>query len=163
VPGMTTKIRVTPNRVGQWNVVCAELCGLGHSTMRQQVTVMPAAAFQAWVQKNGKGGQGTANSGQGGAAAGKAAFASNGCAGCHTFKPSNASGTVGPDLDQLKAVAAKREKGKSAEAYVKEAIDDPRAFTVKGFPKNVMPTTSKKDIPPEQLDALVQYLLGGGK
>jgi cytochrome c oxidase subunit 2 len=163
VPGMTTKIRVTPNRVGSWNVVCAELCGLGHSTMRQQVTVMPAAGFQAWVQKNGKGGQGTANSGQAGAASGKQAFASNGCAGCHTFKPANASGTIGPDLDQLKAVAAKREKGKSAAAYVKQSIDDPRAFTVKGFPKNVMPTTFKKDIPPDQLDALVQYLLSGGK
>jgi cytochrome c oxidase subunit 2 len=179
VPGMTTKIRLTPNRVGEWNVVCAELCGLGHSTMRQEVKVMPAADFQAWVRKNGSGGQlaagggqggaagggqgGAAGGGQGGAAAGKAAFASNGCAGCHTFKPSNASGTVGPDLDQLKAVAAKREKGKSAEAYVKESIDDPRAFTVKGFPKNVMPATSKKDIPPEQLDALVQYLLSGGK
>lgn len=162
VPGMTTKIRVTPNKIGSWNVICAELCGLGHSTMRQQVTVMPAAAFQAWVQRNGKGGQGTANSGQGGAASGKAAFASNGCAGCHTFKAANASGTVGPDLDQLKAVAAKREKGKSAAAYVKESIEDPRAFTVKGFPNNAMPTTFKKDIPPDQLDALVQYLLSGG-
>ncbi len=164
VPGMTTKIRLTPNRVGSWNVVCAELCGLGHSTMRQQVTVMPSSAFQAWVQKNGKGGQQAAGGGQaGGAAAGKSAFASNGCAGCHTFKASNASGTVGPNLDQLKAVAAKREKGKSAAAYVKQSIEDPRAFTVKGFPKNVMPTTFKKDIPPQQLDALVQYLLGGGK
>jgi cytochrome c oxidase subunit II len=163
VPGMTTEIRLTPNRVGSWNVVCAELCGLGHSTMRQEVKVMPAADFQAWVQKNGSG-QRAAGGGQGGgAAAGKQAFASNGCAGCHTFKPANASGTIGPDLDQLKAVAAKREKGKSAAAYVKQSIEDPRAFTVKGFPKNVMPTTFKKDIPPQQLDALVQYLLGGGK
>ena len=37
VPGLTTKIRVTPNRIGNYQVVCAELCGIGHSTMRQNV------------------------------------------------------------------------------------------------------------------------------
>ena len=31
VPGITTHIRVTPERVGRYPVVCAELCGLGHS------------------------------------------------------------------------------------------------------------------------------------
>ncbi len=41
VPGLTTKIRLTPNRLGRYEVVCAELCGLGHSTMRQFVRVLP--------------------------------------------------------------------------------------------------------------------------
>src|SRR5215210_7874830 len=40
VPGLTTEIRTTPNRVGEWNVVCTELCGLGHATMRQEIRVM---------------------------------------------------------------------------------------------------------------------------
>ena len=31
---------------------------------------------------------------------GKPLFASNGCASCHTFKPANATGTIGPDLDK---------------------------------------------------------------
>jgi cytochrome c oxidase subunit 2 len=158
VPGITTKVRLTPNKPGHWDVVCAELCGLGHSTMRQDVTVLRRTAFDAWIKKKTGGGGAKAA-----APDGKAVFASNGCASCHTFKPADASGSVGPDLDKLKAVASKREKGKSAEAYVREAITDPRAFTVKGFPKNVMPTTFKKDIPPKQLDALVQYLLGEGK
>ncbi len=35
-------------------------------------------------------------------AAGKKVFASAGCAGCHTLKDAGATGTVGPDLDQLK-------------------------------------------------------------
>jgi mono/diheme cytochrome c family protein len=34
--------------------------------------------------------------------AGKAVFASAGCSGCHTLKAANATGTVGPNLDQLK-------------------------------------------------------------
>ena len=35
-------------------------------------------------------------------AAGKAVFTSAGCSGCHTLKAAGASGTVGPNLDQLK-------------------------------------------------------------
>jgi cytochrome c6 len=38
--------------------------------------------------------------------AGKAVFASSGCAGCHTLKAANATGTVGPNLDQLKPTLA---------------------------------------------------------
>src|ERR671931_570440 len=33
VPGITTRIREPPVRVGTYQVVCAELCGIGHATM----------------------------------------------------------------------------------------------------------------------------------
>ena len=46
VPGLTTKVRVTPDREGNFEVVCTELCGLGHSTMRQFARVVPASEFQ---------------------------------------------------------------------------------------------------------------------
>jgi mono/diheme cytochrome c family protein len=39
---------------------------------------------------------------QGDPAAGKSVFTSAGCSGCHTLKAAGASGTVGPNLDQLK-------------------------------------------------------------
>lgn len=39
---------------------------------------------------------------QGNATAGKAVFASAGCSGCHTLKAAGSTGTVGPNLDQLK-------------------------------------------------------------
>ena len=51
VPGLTTKIRVTPNKIGEWQVVCAELCGIGHSTMRQEVRVVEQGEFQRWVSE----------------------------------------------------------------------------------------------------------------
>ena len=58
VPGMTTHIRVTPNRIGTYRVVCTELCGLGHSTMRQIVRVVEPADFAGYIQKKkGQGGQ----------------------------------------------------------------------------------------------------------
>ena len=49
VPGRTTTVRLTPSREGTYNVVCAELCGPGHSTMRQVVNVMPEEDFTAWL------------------------------------------------------------------------------------------------------------------
>jgi cytochrome c oxidase subunit II len=51
VPGITTKYRVTPNRLGAYPVVCAELCGLGHSTMRQTVHVLPRAEYESWIAR----------------------------------------------------------------------------------------------------------------
>jgi len=49
VPGMTTYYRVTPNRTGRYEVVCAELCGLGHATMRQTVNVLSRQRFDTWL------------------------------------------------------------------------------------------------------------------
>jgi cytochrome c oxidase subunit 2 len=52
---------VTPDRLGTYNVVCTELCGFGHSTMRALVHVWPKPKFDQWlsnqaqVQKNGGG------------------------------------------------------------------------------------------------------------
>jgi mono/diheme cytochrome c family protein len=44
----------------------------------------------------------TTPAGGGGQPNGKAIFTSAGCAGCHTLKDANATGNVGPNLDQLK-------------------------------------------------------------
>ena len=53
VPGITTDIRVTPSREGTFPVVCAELCGIGHSTMRQTVRVVSAEKFDQWISDRG--------------------------------------------------------------------------------------------------------------
>ncbi|HEY6779376.1 MAG TPA: cytochrome c oxidase subunit II [Thermoleophilaceae bacterium] len=56
VPGLTTTIRVTPDKLGRFNVVCAELCGLGHATMRADVRVVPKAEFTSWAATQEKEG-----------------------------------------------------------------------------------------------------------
>jgi cytochrome c oxidase subunit 2 len=70
VPGLTTHIRVTPNKYGTFDIVCAELCGLGHSTMRQNAHVVTQQAFDAWLAKQKPGASG------GGSASGASASAS---------------------------------------------------------------------------------------
>lgn len=52
VPGIATSILVTPTRTGEFAVVCTELCGLGHATMRAKARVVTRAEFDAWVKEN---------------------------------------------------------------------------------------------------------------
>jgi cytochrome c oxidase subunit 2 len=52
VPGIENKILVTPKRVGEFAVVCAELCGLGHATMRAKARVVTPAEFEQWIEEN---------------------------------------------------------------------------------------------------------------
>jgi cytochrome c oxidase subunit 2 len=51
VPGIETTIVVTPTRTGEFAVVCAELCGLGHATMRAKARVVTQAEFDTWIQE----------------------------------------------------------------------------------------------------------------
>ena len=157
VPGLTTKIRLTPDREGNYEVVCAELCGLGHSTMRQFVRVVPAGEFRSWVsrQKQAAGGGGGATGGGGGgggaaAPSGEDLFASNGCSGCHTLAAAGATAKVGPDLGKL---------GNVSEAFVLKSIEDPNADVTKGYQPNIMPQDFGQKLKKEELDALVKYLL----
>jgi cytochrome c oxidase subunit II len=159
VPGLTTKIRLTPNRLGHYQVVCAELCGIGHSTMRQDVRVVAPGAFNSWLddQKQAAGGAaggGSAGGGGGGAPDGAAIFAANGCGSCHTLKPANATGTVGPDLDRV---------DKPTEAFIRQSIVDPNKVITKGFSPGIMPQDFGDKLSPGELDALVEYLLKAQK
>jgi cytochrome c oxidase subunit 2 len=45
---------VTPNKEGSFQLICTELCGIGHATMRAPVVVESQADFQAWLKKQDK-------------------------------------------------------------------------------------------------------------
>jgi cytochrome c oxidase subunit 2 len=183
VPGITTEIVITPTRTGNFTLICTELCGLGHATMRAPVRVLEQPAFQAWLAKQrsaggasggaqsggaagGAGGQaGGAAGGQAGggsetSALGKETFASAGCGGCHTFAPAGTDAQVGPDLDNLAADA--QAAGEPVADYVRQSIVDPNAVIAKGYQPGVMPETFGDTLKPDELDALVAYLSGEG-
>ena len=42
-------VRVTPTRQGTYQLVCTELCGWGHATMRANVVVESRQAFEQWL------------------------------------------------------------------------------------------------------------------
>jgi mono/diheme cytochrome c family protein len=77
---------------------------------------------------------------------GQQIFTAAGCAGCHTFGPAKST--------------ANMEKGKTADEYIRESIEDPSAFIVKGFP-NAMPSF-KGRLSDAQIKALIDFLLQKG-
>jgi cytochrome c oxidase subunit 2 len=158
VPGLPRNMVATPDRIGTYMVTCAELCGIGHSQMRTVLHVMSGSDFNAWIADQKKAAQQPA----GGGNADPAALFSSTCASCHTFQPANATGTVGPDLDNLASDATKYGGGESPEDYVKESIVDPEKVVVSGYPAGVMPSDFGTSLTDAQIDALVQYLLNGG-
>ena len=49
VPGLTVPLWVQAVKSGQYDIACAELCGLGHYRMRGFLTVESPDAFNAWI------------------------------------------------------------------------------------------------------------------
>jgi len=155
VPGIHPTLHITPDRLGRYPVICTELCGLGHATMRTTAIVMTQAAFDKWLK-----GQTKATSSPNAAVSGAAVFKNNGCSACHTLTAAGATGKVGPDLDKLPQSA--QQANQPLQQFVETSITDPEAYIAPGYPKNVMPQTFKS-LPKAQLDALVQYLIQSSK
>jgi cytochrome c oxidase subunit 2 len=154
VPGIETSYRVTPNRKGAYPVGGAEHCGLGHALMRQTAHVLPAAEYDAWVDK-AKAPPKPAGGGEAGKADGKTIFTegngtSTPCSACHTLADAGSSASTGPDLDDGL-------KGRDA-AFIRQSIVEPDAQVAQGFNKGIMPKDYGKTLSPEELDALVSYL-----
>ena len=51
VPGMNIPVWFTPTEVGQYDLVCAELCGWGHYKMKGRLTVESRKDHDAWLAK----------------------------------------------------------------------------------------------------------------
>ncbi len=54
-PGAITQTGVTPNKLGTFNVRCAELCGLHHAYMETKIEVMPDQTFNTFMRESGGG------------------------------------------------------------------------------------------------------------
>jgi len=49
VPGIVTYFWMTPTRIGTYDILCAELCGVGHHMMRGSVVVEDQQSFDDWL------------------------------------------------------------------------------------------------------------------
>jgi cytochrome c oxidase subunit 2 len=151
VPGIETRYRITPSRLGTYPVVCAELCGLGHSVMRATTHVVTPAKFNAWIAEQKAPAAATAK----GEVDGKTLFtdgngAATACGSCHTLADAGTQGQSGPDLDETLP-------GTDA-ASIEQSIADPDAKVATGFQPGIMPKNYGDTLSDEELDALVKYL-----
>ena len=51
VPGMITYYWFTPEKAGEYEILCAELCGVGHHAMRGFVTVDDETSYNEWLSE----------------------------------------------------------------------------------------------------------------
>jgi cytochrome c oxidase subunit 2 len=148
-PGVVTPLRFTPDKIGSYDIVCTELCGVGHAVMRAKLRVVSQPDFDAWVAEQQGGGK---LAGGGGGPDGKTVFNANGCGGCHTLAAAGAAGTVGPKLDGLGLT----------DSQIRESIVDPGAKIATGY-SNIMPPSFGKTLSKQEIDALVKFIAASGK
>ena len=98
VPGMVTYFWLTPTRTGKFDILCNELCGVGHYLMRGKVVVEKEPAFQAWLSGHPTFAQSSARA-TGDAAAGKPLYAV--CAACHGVQAEGNPALHAPKLSGL--------------------------------------------------------------
>jgi cytochrome c oxidase subunit 2 len=150
VPGRYTTLYLHPDKAGTYPILCAEYCGVSHSTMRAELIVMEPDAYAAWREKK------EAPAGLSLAERGKALAEKSGCLGCHALEGKE---KIGPNFGKVfgrKVLLADGTSVTADEEYLRESILDPKAKVVKGYPA-VMPTF-KGSLSPEDMGAIIAYL-----
>jgi cytochrome c oxidase subunit 2 len=51
VPGLDLSIHFTPTKIGRYEIVCTQLCGLGHYNMKAYLEVMSQEDFDKWLKQ----------------------------------------------------------------------------------------------------------------
>lgn len=154
IPGINNKMWVNPDRLGSFDIYCAEYCGTRHSYMITQMDVVNQDEFEEWYA------EGTAlKESDDPAIAGFELIKANGCVACHSTDGSKiiassfkglfgAKRTIQVDGEEKEIVVD--------EAYIKRSILDPKAEIVVGFTP-VMPEY-KGQISDEDVDKIIAYI-----
>ncbi len=153
VPGMTTYVWFTAPEAGSYDVQCTEYCGVGHADMLTTIEALDEDAYAKWLKGDEKK---TAEP------AGLIVINEQGCTGCHSL---DGSDNIGPSLFEL--AGARRQIDRNGqtieitidETYLKKAVREPDAEIVNGYDA-MMPPYDESIISNEDLQALVDYLLG---
>lgn len=151
VPGRYTTLYLQPDREGTYDIFCTQYCGVGHSTMRAKLVVMPPGEYAKWA---------AAGTGPGPvlslADRGKLLLEKSGCLGCHS---TDGTAKIGPTFKGLYGSEVLLEGGGKAvadEEYIRESIFDPAAKIVKGYP-DIMPTF-KGALSGDDVPAIAAYI-----
>lgn len=137
---------------------CAELCGPSHALMDFKVKSLPRAEFDEWVVAM----QNTADEKPVANQKGEEVFVQSGCIGCHATDATavqggvKQSGTQGPNL----ATFGDRNRVAGFMPHDAENLEDWIRDTQKNKPGNKMPSYGEDQISNDEMDALVEYLMG---
>ena len=155
VPGLVSSIWLTPIREGTFEVLCAELCGVGHYNMRSHVVVESAITYDIWLNQ-----QPTFTSTKATIITnplikkGQQVSQVNGCLGCHSIDGSKMLGPTWKDMFGKMETLADGTQIIVDENYIIESIIQPNVKIVKGYPA-IMPAASLSS---DDTKALIIYM-----
>ena len=161
VPGMITYFWFEPTKPGKYEILCAELCGYGHYTMRGWVEVDTREDFEAWLASQPTWAQMKAGvapkaySAQG--RLGRQVAESTGCFACHSL---DGTQVVGPTWQGLWGREIPLADGSTVVAdadYIVESVREPAAKMVEGFAPVMIPYDAAT-LSDEDLAAVVAFL-----
>lgn len=169
LPGMVSNMWFTPTRKGEFEVLCAELCGQGHYAMRDTIVVESEQAYQDWLDSKPTfaetmgeadadageaAGEAKTVSGEDLVAKGRKIAKQQGCLTCHSLDGSDG---VGPTWQGTWGSQETLQDGSTVTvdaAYIRESITKPRAKVVQGY-NPVMPPMQLSD---EQIEAIIALI-----
>jgi cytochrome c oxidase subunit 2 len=153
VPGMETDAWIQSDTLGEYDIFCSEYCGLRHANMITKLKVLPQEDFEAWLN---------AAPGEEAKPRGLTVMEEFGCFDCHAM---DGTGDIAPPLNDIAGTTRTiilpggEKRSVTADAgYLKRAIAAPGAEIVDGFGDDMPPYEG--DMPDEDMDAVVNYLLG---
>jgi cytochrome c oxidase subunit 2 len=152
VPGRITQLRVTPTKIGNYKVRCAEMCGTSHAYMEQPVIVSSQTDFDSWMAEEVKKAEAAAATPEG---RGQALVSASGCVACHSINGAVGIGPTWYGLFGSQVPISGDGTVTADEAYIHESIKAPQAKIVAGFENQLMPNYGFND---DQINDIVAYI-----
>lgn len=160
VPGMeNNSMWFEPQKVGTYELFCAEYCGLQHSYMYTYVKVLEDSVFQTWISDTTNVAA-SATEIESPSATGKRIMQNIGCFACHSI---DGSKLVGPSFKGIwgntHTVVTGKDKREITvdEEYIKRSIYDPNADVVDGFGKGLM-LSYEGQLSEDDVANIIEYL-----
>jgi cytochrome c oxidase subunit 2 len=150
IPNRFTRVTFLPDKVGNYQIFCAEFCGDGHSQMLGSIRVVTKEDYEKWQKEQNSGADLPLDQ------LGEKVYNSKGCSTCHSI---DGSPKTGPSWKGIWGQTHKLEGGASVkvdENYIKESVLDPKAKIVAGF-QPVMPTFSGL-LSEREINGIIEYI-----
>ncbi len=158
VPGREKVMWFLPESEGNYDLFCAEYCGLRHSYMNSTVKVLSKEKFEEWY--GSKEEVSSAAAGPSPAAEGMAIMKTQGCIACHSSDGTKIVGPTYLNMFGSKQVVIKNGAEVTVtvdDAYIRQKIMDPGFAVVKGYPQGIMQSYKGK-VSDEDISKIVEYL-----
>jgi cytochrome c oxidase subunit 2 len=152
VPGHTTALWIQADQPGTFKSQCLEYCGDGHADMLITVVAHTPAEYATWA-KTAVDDANRLNDPK--TAAGRNAFLTGPCSGCHTVKGTTAAGKVGPELTHI----ASKPNIAGVLSPVNQDNLTKWVRNAPSFKPGIVMPKFEGVLPDDQIDAIVQWLL----